>query len=142
MHDSGQGHNVGDPQKFLRALLHNTASASGTRASSRAKLPPAYLHMPALSPLIDSCIREYHNWCQELAPENGTIFPLQEHFVWLSNDDMPYENNPGSTFVPPDFTLRLPPVRDWPRRAGSPPWVLDPEEYPKLDLEVPDDSVA
>ena len=114
MHDSGQGHNVGDPQKFLGALLHN-ASASGTKASPKAKLPPAYLHMPALSPLIDSCTQEYRDWCQELAPEGGSIFPLEEHFVWLSSDDMPYESDPGSTFVPPDFTLWLPPVQDWPR---------------------------
>ena len=145
MHDSGQGHNVGDPQKFLGALLHNAAS-SGTRASLRAKLPPAYLHMLALSPLIDSCVWEYHDWCEELAPESGTIFPLQEHFVWLSNDDTPYENDLGSAFVPPDFTLGLPSIRDWPCRAGSPPWVLDPEEYPKPDLnpnpDVPDVSVA
>ena len=141
MHDSGQGHNVGDPQKFLGALLHNTF-ASGTKASPKAKLPPAYLHMPALSPLIDSCTREYRDWCQELVPEGVSLFPLEEHFIWLSSDDTPYENDPGSAFVPPDFTLRLPPVRNWPCRAGSPPWVLDPEEYPKPVLDVPDDSAV
>ena len=68
--------------------------------------------------------------------------PLEEHFVWLSSDDTPYENDPGSAFIPPDFTLGLTPVRNWPHRARSPPWVLDPEEYPKPDLEVPDDSAV
>ena len=58
MHDTGQGHNVGDPQKFLRALLHNTFT-SGKSANPKAKLLPAYLNMLAYSPLIDSCTREY-----------------------------------------------------------------------------------
>ena len=44
MHDTGKGYNVGDPQKFLGALLHN-AFTSGKNPSPKAKLPPAY--MPA-----------------------------------------------------------------------------------------------
>ena len=139
MHDMGQGHNIGDPQRFLGALLHN-AFTSGKSASSKAKLPPAYLNMPAYSPLLDSCTREYRDWSQELAPEGSQLIPLEKHCVWLLNDKTPFENDPGSVFVPPDFTLGLPPIRDWPQRAGSPPWALYPEDYPKPDRQVPVDS--
>ena len=45
MHNTGKGYNVGDPQKFLRALLHN-AFSSGKNVSPKVKLPPAYLDMP------------------------------------------------------------------------------------------------
>ena len=38
MHDTGKGFNVGDPQKFLRALLHN-AVTSGKDPSPKAKTP-------------------------------------------------------------------------------------------------------
>ena len=141
MHDTGQGYNVGHPQKFLRALLHN-ASTSGKSASLKAKLPPAYLNMPAYSPLLDSCTREYRDWSHELVPEGARPAPPEEHFVWLSSDHTPFENDLGSAFVPPDFTLGLPPVWDWPRRAGDPPWVLDPEEHPKPDHQVPIDSAG
>ena len=110
MHDMGQGHNMGDPQKFLRALLHNVFT-SGKSASLKAKLPPAYLGMPAYSPLIDSCTREYRDWSHELTPEGGERAPLEEHFIWLSKDDMTFENDPGSVFVPLGFyswiTFRL-----------------------------------
>ena len=44
---------------------------------------------------------------------------------------MPYNNDPGSSFVPPDFTVGLPPVQNWPHHAGEPPWILDPEDCPK-----------
>ena len=141
MHDTGQGHNMGDPQKFLRALLHN-AYSSGNHASPKAKLPLAYMGMPAYSPPIDSCSREYSDWSGEWVPEGGKRSPPEEHFVWLSKDNTPYDTDPGSPFVPPDFTLGLPPVRDWPHRARHPPWILDPEEYPKLDHKVPVDSTG
>ena len=58
MHDTGKGYNVGDPQKFLRALLQS-AVTSGKDPSPKAKLPPAYLDLPATSSLIDSCTRKY-----------------------------------------------------------------------------------
>ena len=58
MHDTGKGYNVGHPQKFLRALLQNAAT-SGKDPSPKAKLPPAYLDLPATSLLIDSCTRKY-----------------------------------------------------------------------------------
>ena len=125
MHDTGKGYNVGDPQKFLGALLHN-AVTSGKDPSPKVKLPPAYLDLPATSPLIDSCTRKYRDWTEEHpVPEGDERAAPEEHFVWLSKDYTPYENNPGSPFVPPDFTLGLPPVKDWPRRVGEPPWVLD-----------------
>ena len=41
MHDTGKGYNVGDPQKFLRALLHN-AVTSRKDPSPKAKLLLAY----------------------------------------------------------------------------------------------------
>ena len=49
MHDTGKEYNVGDPQKFLGALLQN-AVTSGKDPSLKAKLPPAYLDLPATSP--------------------------------------------------------------------------------------------
>ena len=142
MHDTVKGYNVGDPQKFLRALLHN-AFTSGKNLSPKAKLPPAYLDMPAISPLIESCTREYRDWMEEhLAPEGDEHPALDEHFVWLSKDYTPYENNPGSPLVPLDFTLRLPSIQDLPRRAGEPPWILDLEECPKPVRKVPVDSTG
>ena len=42
----------------------------------------------------------------------------EEHFVWLSKDFTPYDNDPGSPFVPLDFTVGLPLVKDWPCRVG------------------------
>ena len=117
MHDTGKGYNVGDPQKFLGALLQN-AVTSGKDPSPKAKLPPAYLDLPATSSLIDSCTRKYRDWMQERpAPEGGECPALKEHFVWLSKDYTPYDHDLGSPFVPPEFTLGLLPVKDWPHRA-------------------------
>ena len=95
MHDTGKGYNVGDPQKFLRALLQNTVT-SGKYPSPKAKLPLAYLDLLATSPLIDSYTREYQ------APEGDEC---AAHFVWLSKDYTPYDNDPGLPFIPLDFTL-------------------------------------
>ena len=53
---------------------------------------------------------------------------------------MPYESDLGSPFVPPDFTLGLPSVQDWPHWVREPPWILDPEEHPRLAHKVPVDS--
>ena len=49
MHDTGKGYNIGDPQKFLGALLQS-AVTSGKDPSLKAKLPLAYLDLPATSP--------------------------------------------------------------------------------------------
>ena len=140
MHDTGKGYNVGDPQKFLRALLHN-AFTSGKNPSQKAKLPLAYLDMLATSPLIEFCTREYRDWTEEHPTPEGDECPApEEHFVWLSKDYMAYDNDLGSPFVPLDFTLELPSVWDWPCQAGEPPWILDLEECPKPVHKVPVDS--
>ena len=142
MHDTGKGYNVGDPQKFLRALLHN-AVTSGKNPSPKAKLPPAYLDLPATSSLIDSCTREYRDWTEECpAPEGDDCAAPEEHFVWLLKDYTPYDNDLGSPFIPPDFTLGLLPVKDWPHWAREPPWVLDLKECPTLVCNVPVDSTS
>ena len=142
MHDTGKGYNVGDQQKFLRALLQN-AVTSGKDPSPKAKLPNVYLDLLATSPLIDSCTRKYRDWMEECpAPEGDKCAAPEEHFIWLSKDYTPYDNNPGSLFVPPDFTLGLPPVKDWPCQAGEPPWVLDAKERPKPVCNVPVDSTS
>ena len=142
MHDTGKGYNVGDPQKFLGALLQN-AVTSGKDPSPKAKLPLAYLDLPATSSLIDSCTRKYRDWMQErLAPEGGECPAPKEHFVWLSKDYTPYDHNPGSPFVPPEFTLGLPPIKDWSCRVREPPWVLDPQEWPKPVRNILVDSTS
>ena len=142
MHDTGKGYNVGDPQKFLRALLHN-AFTSGKNSSTKAKLPPAYLDMPANSPLIESCTREYQDWTEEQPTAEGEECPSpEEHLVWLSKDYTPYENDPGLPFIPLDFTLGLPPVQDWPHQVWEPPWILDPEECRKPVHKVLVDSTG
>ena len=141
MHDTGKGYNVGDLQVFLGALLHN-AYTSGKEPSPKAKLPPAFLDRPAQHPLIDSCTRVYWDWTKDFQALAGGDHTLEEHFVLLSASYQPYTHDPGSPFVSLDFTLGLPPVRDWPRRSGEPPWPLDPKDRPKpkLDLAAPADS--
>ena len=143
MHDTGKGYNVGDPQVFLGVQLHN-AYTSGKGPSPKTKLPPAFLDRPAGHPLIDSCTREYQDWTKDFLAPAGSKNTLEEHFVWLSTSYQPYTHNPGSPFVPPDFTLGLPPVWDWPRRSGEPPWPLDPKDCPKPkpDLVAPADSTG
>ena len=137
-----RGYNMGDPQKFLRALLQS-AITSGKHPSPKVKLLPAYLDLPATSSLIDSCTRKYREWTEEsLHPEGDKHAAPEEHFVWLSKDYTPYSNNPGMPFVPPDFTLGLLPVKDWPRHVGEPPWVLDPKGHPKPSCNMPVDSTS
>ena len=57
MHDSGMPFNVGHPQRFVGALLHN-AFPAGDKPSPKAKLPLAFLDHLTKFP-IDSCIWEY-----------------------------------------------------------------------------------
>ena len=143
MHDTGKGYNVGDPQVFLGVQLHN-AYTSGKGPSPKAKLPPAFLDRPAGHPLIDSCTHEYRNWTKDFPALARSKNTLEEHFVWLSTSYQPYTHDRGSPFIPPDFTLGLPPVWDWPRRSGEPPWPLDPKDRPKPkpDLAAPADSTG
>ena len=60
MHDSGKPFNVGHPQRFVGALLHNAFPVED-KPSPKAKLPPAFLDHPTKFP-IDSCIRDYQDW--------------------------------------------------------------------------------
>ena len=76
------------------------------------------------------------------APEGDECAAPEEHFVWLSKDYMPYDNDPGSPFIPLDFMLGLLSIKDWPHRAGEPPWVLDVKECPKPVHNVPVDSTS
>ena len=57
MHDSGKPFNMGHPQRFVGALLHN-AYPDGDKPSPKAKLPPAFLDQSSKFP-IDSCTRSY-----------------------------------------------------------------------------------
>ena len=120
----------GDLQVFLGALLHN-AYTSRKGPSPKAKLPSAFLDRPAEHPLIVLCTREYRDWTKDFPAPAGGEHTLEEHFVWLSTSYQPYTHDPGSPFIPPDFTLGLPPVGDWPRRSGEPPWPLDPKDHPE-----------
>ena len=143
MHDTGKGYNVGDPQVFLGVQLRN-AYTSGKGPSPKAKLPPAFLDRPVGHPLVDSCTREYWDWTKDFPAPAGSKNTLEEHFVWLFTSYQPYTHDPGSPFIPPDFTLGLPPVWDWPHRSGEPPWPLDPKDRPKPkpDLAAPADSTG
>ena len=142
MHDTGKGYSVGHPQKFLGALLHNAAT-SRKDPSLKAKLPLAYLDLPATSPLIESCTRKYRDWTEARPGPTGDEHATpQEHFVWLSKDFTRYNNDPGSPFIPPDFTLGLPPVKDWPHQVEEPPWVLNPKERPKSSRNMLVDSTS
>ena len=88
-------------------------------------------------------MRKYRDWTQERpVPEGGNRPAPKEHFVWLSKDYTPYDPDPGSPFVPPDFMLGLPPIKDWPHRVGEPPWVLDPQGWPKPVRNIPVDSTS
>ena len=118
-------------------------SPSGKIHPRRQNFPPAYLDLPATSPLIDPCTRKYQDWTEGcLAPEGNKRATPEKHFVWLSKDYTPYTNDPGMPFIPPDFTLGLPPVKDWPCYVGEPPWVLDPKGHPKPNCNVPVDSTG
>ena len=143
MHDTGKGYNAGDLQVFLGAQLHN-AYTSGKGPSDKAKCPSAFLDRQARYPVVDLCTQEYRDWTKDFPAPAGSKNTREEHFVWLSTSHQPYTHDPGSPFVPPDFTLGLPPVRDLPRRSGEPPWPLDPKDHPKPkpDLVAPADSTG
>ena len=125
MHDSRRPFNVGHPQKFVGTLLHNTFQARD-KPSPKAKLPLAFLDHPTKFP-IDSCVREYWDWTTDCEDRTSP----DKHFVWLSNEFMPYQTDPGTPYMPPDFTLGLPTVKDWPQWTGDVPWILDPAEHPR-----------
>ena len=102
----------------------------GDKPSPKAKLPPAFLDHPTKFP-IDSCVREYRDWTTDCEDRSSP----DEHFIWLSNKFTPFQTDPGTPYVPPDFTLGLPDVGDWPKWTGEVPWVLDPAEHPRLAIQ-------
>ena len=136
MHDSGQPFNMGHPQRFVGALLHN-AHAAGEKPSPKAKLPPAFLdHGSKFS--IDSCVQEYRDWATGDKDQSSP----DEHFVWLSNGFTPFWSDLGPLFLPPDFTMGLPTGDSWPKRARKVPWVLDPAEHPRLAMQSHQESAS
>ena len=129
MHDLGAHYNIGHPQKYVGALLHNSYEA-GKRGSPRAKLPPVYLDNPISAFPVDSCVQEYKD-LKTYFEEKPT---LAKHFVWHSSEFMPFCMDHRNPHIPPDFTLGLAKVSNWPAQVKEPPWILDPTEYPKPAL--------
>ena len=129
MHDSGMPFNVGHPQRFMGAQLHNVFPV-GNKPSPKAKLPPAFLDHSTKFP-IDSCIWEYRDWTTDCEDRSSP----DEHFVWFSNEFMPFQTDLGTPYVLPDFTLGLPNVGDWPKQTGEVPWVLDPAKHPRPAIQ-------
>ena len=136
MHDSGMPFNVGHPQRFVGAQLHNTFPVRD-KPSLKVKLPLAFLDHLMKFP-IDSCIREYRDWTTDCEDRSSP----DEHFVWLSNEFTPFQTDPGTPHVPPDFTLGLPDVGDWPKQTREVPWVLDPAEHPRLAIQSHHESTS
>ena len=114
---------MGQHQKFMGSLLHNAFQA-GDKPSPKAKLPLAFLDHPTKFP-IDSHVREYWDWTTDCEDRTSP----DEHFVWLSNEFTPYQIDPGTPYVLPDFTLGLLAVEDWPQQTRDVPWILDPAEH-------------
>ena len=111
----------------MGAILHN-AFPTGDTASHKAKLLPAFLDHPTKL-TIDSYVQDYQDWTT--GSEDRTS--LDEHFVQLSNEFMPFRTDPGAAYEPPEFTLGMPDIRDWAPWMGEPPWILDPAEHSKPD---------
>ena len=128
MHMSREHYNVGHPQKYVGGLLHNAYEAREESHSPKAKLPPAFVDSTVYLFPVDSCVRLYRDWTTDHEDRPST----EEHFVWLSEETMPFCTDPGQPHVPPDFTLGLADVNDWLAWDGEPPWILDPKECPKL----------
>ena len=114
-----------------------TCSRSEIKPSPKVKLPPAFLDHPTKSP-IDSYVREYRDWTTDCEDRSSP----DKHFVWLSNKFMPFQTDPGTLYVLPDFTPGLPDVGDWPKRTGEVSWVLDPAEHPRLAVQSHHESAS
>ena len=136
MHVSREQYNVGHLQKYVRAMLHNAYEAGGKSKSPKAKLPPAFLDSNVYQFPMDSCVWPYDDWTMGVEGKST----LAEHFVFLSEETMPFCTDPGQPHVPPDFTLGLADVSDWLARAGEAPWILDPKECPKPVRLGPDST--
>ena len=55
---------------------------------------------------------------------------------------MPFETDLGNPYVPPDFTLVLPAVEDWPQWTRDVPWILDPAEHPRPAVQSHHESAG
>ena len=92
MHVSREHYNVGHLQKYVGGLLHNAYEAREESHSPKAKLPPAVIDTAVYQFPVDSCVWPYWDWTTDhedrLAPE--------EHFVWLSEETMPFCKTPGN----------------------------------------------
>ena len=128
MHVSGEQYNVGHPQKYVGALFNNAYEAGGKTKSPKAKLPLAYIDNNVYQFPVDSCVRPYEDWTMGVRERAA----MAEHFVFLSEETMPFCTDPGQPHILPNFTLGLADVSDWLARAREVPWTLDPKEYPKL----------
>ena len=111
----------------MGAILYN-AFPTGDTVSRKAKLPLAFLDHPTKL-TIDSSVQDYQDWTT--GSEDRTS--PDEHFVWLSNEFMPFHTDPGAAYELPEFTLGMPDIGDWPPWTREPPWILDPAEHPKPD---------
>ena len=109
MHVSREHYNVGHPQKYMGGLLHNAYQAGEESHSPKAKLPLAFVDSAVYLFPVDSCVWPYWDWTTDHEDRPA----LEEHFVWLSEETMPFCTDPGQPHVPPDFTLGLAEVRDW-----------------------------
>ena len=61
---------------------------------------------------------------------------------FLHPQGMGNDRSPGTPFVPPDFTLGLPNVGDWPKQTREVPWVLDPAEHPRPAIQSHHESAG
>ena len=137
IHMSREHYNVRHPQKYVGALLHNAYEARGDPKSLKAKLPLAYLENAVYKFPVDSCVWPYKDWTSDAIGDNPT---LAEHFVWLSEESMPFCTDPGQLHILPDFTLGLADISDWPAWAREVPWILDHKECPKPAHPGPDSA--
>ena len=128
MHMSGEHYNVGYPQEYMGGLLHNAYEAGEESNSPKAKLPLAFVDSMVYLFQVDSCVWLYWDWTMDHEDRPA----LEEHFVWLSEETMPFCTDSGQPHVLSDFTLGLADVSDWPAWDGEPPWIFDPKECPKL----------
>ena len=134
MHISGKHYNIGHPQKYVGAVLHNAYQAREDSHSPKVKLPPEYMDNAIFNYPVDSCVRAYWDWTTDYKDKPE----VAEHFIYLSEETIPFCTDPGQPYLPSEFTLGLADVKDWPQWPREVSWVLDPKEYPKPAHPGPD----
>ena len=83
---------MGHPQKYVGGLLHNAYEAGEELHSPKAKLPPAVVDTAVYQFPVDSCVRPYWDWTMD----HEDRLTLEEHFVWLLEETMPFCKTPGN----------------------------------------------